>query len=935
MARSNFIVRGGGDFSGLYKELNQAQKQLNGFKSGIGKTLKGIGALFGGIAVGRTIKDFVQTAARTETMAVAMNSVARASGYATAAVNEHKKAVMDMGIAEQESMQILTRFMQAQLDTADASKLARVAQDAAVIANMNSSEAAEQMTEAIAKQRPVLLSQFGMTKNLNEIYKEYGASLGKTTAQLTTAEKKQAMLNYILQEGEKIAGTYEASMGAVGKQIGSLPRYWQTLQNAIATPLALPGLSVAVEAITNGLKNAIAWAEANEATLRRWGQNVTNIVSGVINAFGWITRTLANNWQMIKLVATGLLSYAAATKIVTAAVGIFNGANLLMNGTLVTQIPLLSTVSKAVAIYRTQIALAPAATNLFTGALLKLRVGLQAVHAAIGPVGWAILAISALLTGGVLLWNKYNNSLPDTDQSLANAMQEIDDAMQGIGDSSIGAADGQEELADGIGKVTKAAKGALAPFDELNILQQNMGGGSGGIPSIGGLGNPFEGLNIEKPIIEPIDTSNLDNAIDESKNKWKGFFMWISDWWDGLKQKFMIPITVPSPIFAEIPSPVYEPEWGLTPPFVPSPIFQPIPNPVYNPNWNLDYPQLKPLKIPAPDLNGFDQSLETMERNLGGAKTALEKTTVELSRELGEEASKGSKKIEEGLSISWATAENNYKKHKENVGIITSGISTVLVSNLNQGLSKVGTNLINTTTAVQTNLQTFGKNVSTIAGEAAKSFANNFSAGFQAVSKNVVTFATNAGTNIKAFGVGALSIAAETARGFASNFTNGLSTAWNKFKEFAQATGEKVSGWFSDNKKVVTTTAIVAGVAIGAGALALAAPAVIPYAGAALGGFAAIPALAKGGITNGPMVAMIGDNPGGREVISPLDDLRDIIASAVGSAVLQAMQFSITGSNDNREVVLEIDGTRLGRALLPKLNQESERLGYRTILQTT
>jgi len=174
---------------------------LNGFKSGIGKTLKGIGALFGGIAVGRTIKDFVQTAARTETLAVAMNSVARASGYATAAVNEHKKAVMDMGIAEQESMQILTRFMQAQLDTADAAKLARVAQDAAVIANMNSSEAAEQMTEAIAKQRPVLLSQFGMTKNLNEIYKEYAARLGKQLLNSLQQRKNKLCLITSYQKG--------------------------------------------------------------------------------------------------------------------------------------------------------------------------------------------------------------------------------------------------------------------------------------------------------------------------------------------------------------------------------------------------------------------------------------------------------------------------------------------------------------------------------------------------------------------------------------------------------------------------------------------------------------------------------------------------------------------------------------------------------------
>ncbi|HHV98606.1 MAG TPA: tape measure protein [Clostridiaceae bacterium] len=96
-----------------------------------------------------------------------------------------------------------------------------------------------------------------------------------------------------------------------------------------------------------------------------------------------------------------------------------------------------------------------------------------------------------------------------------------------------------------------------------------------------------------------------------------------------------------------------------------------------------------------------------------------------------------------------------------------------------------------------------------------------------------------------------------------------------------------------------------------------------------------IPHLAKGGITNGPMVAVVGDNPGGREVISPLDDLVNIIASAVGSAVLAANQVSSANSSDGSEIILEMDGTRVGRVLLNRLNEEAIRLGYKPILRTT
>ncbi|WP_309129481.1 hypothetical protein [Microbacterium sp.] len=56
-------------------------------------------------------------------------------------------------------------------------------------------------------------------------------------------------------------------------------------------------------------------------------------------------------------------------------------------------------------------------------------------------------------------------------------------------------------------------------------------------------------------------------------------------------------------------------------------------------------------------------------------------------------------------------------------------------------------------------------------------------------------------------------------------------------------------------------------------------------------GHVSLPKLATGGVTSGPMVAMIGDNPGGREVVQPLSSLRSDrqadIRAAVRAAVLE------------------------------------------------
>ena len=100
--------------------MNRAQKKLGAFQAVAGKAMKGLGLIFGTVAVGKLVKDTISTAMRTETLDIAMQSVAKSSGYAISTLQEQRKAVMELGIAQQEATQILTRFMQAQLDTADA-----------------------------------------------------------------------------------------------------------------------------------------------------------------------------------------------------------------------------------------------------------------------------------------------------------------------------------------------------------------------------------------------------------------------------------------------------------------------------------------------------------------------------------------------------------------------------------------------------------------------------------------------------------------------------------------------------------------------------------------------------------------------------------------------------------------------------------------------
>ena len=145
------------------------------------------------------------------------------------------ESIKRLGITTDEATEAVIKFINAELRVADAAKLARVAQDLAVIAGTNSSQAFERLTRAIEAQSAMMLRSFGIVTGLSKIYEDYARTLGKTGRELDDVEKKQAFLNKILEEGEKRAGTYEAAMEKTGKQYTSLDRLAEEMQSTIGS----------------------------------------------------------------------------------------------------------------------------------------------------------------------------------------------------------------------------------------------------------------------------------------------------------------------------------------------------------------------------------------------------------------------------------------------------------------------------------------------------------------------------------------------------------------------------------------------------------------------------------------------------------------------------------------------------------------------------
>lgn len=251
----SLLVKLGADSGDLNTGLDKAEKKTS---KTMGMMTKAIAAIsFAAIVkqVAQFTLEATKLAARVETLGVVTRQLGKNAGYTEAQIDKLEKSIQKKGITTQASRQALAKMMQAELDLAKATDLARLAQDAAVISGTNSSEAFSRLIDVISTGNVRMARTMGLQVDFNKGYEQMAAQLGKTKDQLTAQEKAQSRTNSVLQEGTQIAGTYEAAMETVGKQLESTPRYLEEFTRALGDKF-IPALGAANTAFQEFLKTS-------------------------------------------------------------------------------------------------------------------------------------------------------------------------------------------------------------------------------------------------------------------------------------------------------------------------------------------------------------------------------------------------------------------------------------------------------------------------------------------------------------------------------------------------------------------------------------------------------------------------------------------------------------------------------------------------------
>ena len=208
-----------------------------GLATAVGKSVAtGLGVATGA-AVAFGVESF-KTAARVGEMDAALRAVAKANNLSYEALQENVTAIRKQGIEANVAQNLVAQFARGNLDLSKSSDLARVAQDAAVLSQRNSTEVLDDLVHGIMTQNTQVLRNAGITGvNAVQAQETYAKSLGKSRSELTESEKAQAVLNAVLLEGEKISGTYASAMEEPGKVLRSFKRVTDDIKLSVGEGL--------------------------------------------------------------------------------------------------------------------------------------------------------------------------------------------------------------------------------------------------------------------------------------------------------------------------------------------------------------------------------------------------------------------------------------------------------------------------------------------------------------------------------------------------------------------------------------------------------------------------------------------------------------------------------------------------------------------------
>lgn len=213
----------------------------------------------------KEIYAFGRAGAEIERMAASFELVAGGTAKSTEML-EKLRAASNGTISDMELMATANRAIMLGV-TNDAEEMAKLLQIAAVrgrAMGVSTTKAFEDISTGIGRGSAMILDNLGIVVDSKKNYEDYARIIGKTAAELTKEEKAQALLNAVLQDGNRILAE------AGGLAVDNLSAYerleasWTNYTNALKTSIGSD-----INPLVDGLGELLETATAMQGKFKR------------------------------------------------------------------------------------------------------------------------------------------------------------------------------------------------------------------------------------------------------------------------------------------------------------------------------------------------------------------------------------------------------------------------------------------------------------------------------------------------------------------------------------------------------------------------------------------------------------------------------------------------------------------------------------------
>lgn len=262
------------------KIIVEAQNKTAAGLSGVSKSLEGMKE--SALRVSDTLKNMGKVGAVAFTaLSAASAKLIKDSAESLQIEESYRRMTKQAGIAADELVAQLQKTSAGTVSTTDLMLSANRAMALGVGENMETvtqlmevarlkgralglttTQAFNDIVTGIGRGSPLILDNLGITIKLGEAQEMYAAKLGKTAQELTDAEKKQALLNAVLESGNaEVAAAGELSF-TTAEKMQAMKAQMADTADTLGRAL-IPAATRLLEAITPVIEKVASWIEAN------------------------------------------------------------------------------------------------------------------------------------------------------------------------------------------------------------------------------------------------------------------------------------------------------------------------------------------------------------------------------------------------------------------------------------------------------------------------------------------------------------------------------------------------------------------------------------------------------------------------------------------------------------------------------------------------